>query len=236
MADSQSIRHAHNFKDITGQRFGMLTVLRFVERVYKDNKWECLCDCGRTSVKRGNNLKCGGTKSCGCNQGRPKNAGRKPATPGRYCWQSMRQRCYYAKDPHYHNYGGRGIAVCEEWRQSFDTFIRDMGPRPTPLHTIERMDNDGPYCPSNCRWATGKEQSNNRRNNARIAFRGITKTLSQWAGELGIKRGCLAYRLKHWDLETAMTAPVNEVKSRSSKSQARECHQSHSCSVVDSSY
>lgn len=219
MADSQSIRHANNFKDITGQRFGMLVVVSYAGRPDYDTRWECACECGVISVKRGGALKSGRTKSCGCNQA-PKKTGRKPATPGRYCWQSMRQRCYYAKDPHFHNYGGRGIIVCEEWRQSFDTFIRDMGPRPTPLHTIERMDNDGPYCPDNCRWATDKEQSNNRRNNFRVTFRGITRTLTQWAEELGVKHGCLAYRLRHWDLERAMTAPINEVKSRSSRVRA----------------
>lgn len=122
--------------------------------------------------------------------------------PSRKCpeykvWASMKNRCYNPKDRRsWLPYGGRGITICERWRNSFAAFLADMGRRPSPQHQLDRIDNDGPYCPENCRWATRKEQANNRRNNHFITHDGVTLTLTQWAERTGIPYGTLKARLK----------------------------------------
>ena len=107
----------------------------------------------------------------------------------------MKSRCYYPKDKHYDNYGGRGIEVCSEWKDSFEVFYRDMGSRPTPKHTLERINSDGNYSKENCRWATWEEQANNRRNNIYYEFDGEKRTLAQWCRELRIDYGKMYYLL-----------------------------------------
>jgi hypothetical protein len=125
----------------------------------------------------------------------------------------MVQRCHTPHASSYERYGGRGIMVCEAWRASFETFYRDMGSRPSAQHTIERMDNNGPYAPWNCRWATYTEQNNNHRRNRRITYGDSTLTVSQWARRVGINRDALTARLNNgWSVEHALTRPPQKGK------------------------
>ena len=120
-------------------------------------------------------------------------------------WVSMRNRCRNEKDPNFPAYGGRGIKVCKRWH-SFTNFLADMGERPAGL-TIDREDNDGGYEPGNCSWATPKAQGRNKRNNRLLTVKGETKTLAEWAEDLGISRAALGMRLKNWTTEKAVTTP-----------------------------
>lgn len=119
-------------------------------------------------------------------------------------WYDMIKRCYNPKYKRYFAYGGRGIQVCEEWKSSFDNFFRDMGTKPEG-HSIERINNDGNYELSNCKWATPKEQAQNRRPNRNLEFRGEIKNMQQWSKELGISHAALSKRLKNWGIEKALT-------------------------------
>lgn len=114
-------------------------------------------------------------------------------TPEYSVWREMRSRCRDATRAQFPNYGGRGITICERWND-FAAFYADMGARPTPQHSIDRIDNDGPYSPENCRWATRSEQQRNRTDNVRLTYQGKTQTLAEWALELGVKRQTLDAR------------------------------------------
>ena len=194
--------------DMSGMKFERLEVLK---RVMPSNppRWRCLCDCGCEIEVRGSHLRSGGTRSCGClrsekSRVRMQTHGR-AGTREHRVWQSVRSRCENANIPSYSNYGGRGIKVCERWK-SFTAFLEDMGPCPDD-RSIDRIDNDGNYEPTNCRWATRGEQANNKRNTRWVIYQGRRQTISQWAGELGMSRATLANRIyrKGWSLERAMT-------------------------------
>jgi hypothetical protein len=129
--------------------------------------------------------------------------------PGAQSWKNMLRRCFSPKSRDYARYGARGITVCDRWRESFEAFISDMGPRPSRLHSIDRIDNDGPYCPENCRWATKVEQASNRRTNQKITFRGETLTVHEWSRRTGLKAPALYWRLHAgWDAEKTLTTPA----------------------------
>lgn len=119
-------------------------------------------------------------------------------------WIRMKQRCYNKKYPAYHWYGARGIEVSKEWHD-FSIFYKDIGDKPSPKHTLERIDNNGNYCKENCKWATMKEQSSNRRSNVFIEFNGERKTVSQWAESIGIVHWSMQKRLRKWPLSRALT-------------------------------
>ena len=161
------------YLDITGQRFGRLVALRDAGRKRNSNKrstvvWLCRCDCGKEVITTGVLLRAGETKSCGCLK--RINSGRRThgmssygttRTPEYVTWGMMRKRCNNKNDARYNDYGGRGITVCERWN-SFENFLADMGPRPKGF-SIERVNVDGNYEPSNCKWIPWRDQSKNRR-------------------------------------------------------------------------
>lgn len=126
-------------------------------------------------------------------------------TPEYRTWQAMRGRCFNQNDKDYQSYGGRGITVCKEWADSFDAFYADMGPRPSGS-TIDRIDNSKPYCASNCRWATAKEQTRNRSNAINVTYNGETNPLSVWCEKFGINYYTAYGRLKRlgWSVERTL--------------------------------
>ena len=152
--------------DLTGQRFGQLVVLKDIGRKRGLVFWLCQCDCGKQTKVISNNLRTGNTKSCH-DRGRPPiihGHCRRPSnhgSPTYMIWCTLRQRCQNPNNPNYRNYGGRGIKVCKRWNK-FENFLADMGERPKG-RSIDRINNDGDYKPSNCRWATWSQQMKNRR-------------------------------------------------------------------------
>ncbi len=132
-------------------------------------------------------------------------------TPEFKIWGSMLERCQNPNHQAWARYGGRGITVCAHWRHSFQAFLDDMGERPSQRHTLDRKDNDGPYSPGNCRWATLIEQHRNRSDNHRLTFRGETLCLTEWAQRIGIKKTTLLERIRRgWSIEDALTRPVRK--------------------------
>ncbi|MDE4297182.1 hypothetical protein PXK56_18520 [Phaeobacter gallaeciensis] len=123
-------------------------------------------------------------------------------------WNSMKQRCMNAKSKDYPRYGGRGIKICDRWL-SFENFLADMGEKPRDM-TLDRIDNDGDYEPGNCRWASARTQSNNRRSNHCLTYEGKTQTLSEWSRETGIEKATLLNRIKNgWDTKAVLTTSVD---------------------------
>jgi len=199
---------------LTGRRFGRLTVVAPVW-AGRGIHWLCDCSCGSQSVVATTSLTGGATKSCGClkrlvttKRNTKHGCSKRGAPTHEYtAWQRMLSRCDNRNDAGYHNYGGRGIAVCERWRD-FRNFLHDLGRKPSAEHTLERTDVDGDYRPDNCRWATHLEQANNTRRNVWIEARGERKTMSQWARELDASPATIRDRLRRgWLPEEAVTIP-----------------------------
>jgi hypothetical protein len=173
-------------------------------------RWFCRCDCGRTTIAYGQDLQKGKIKSCGClNASRIFKHGASRSQVYRV-WVEMRNRCNNPTNWAYHNYGGRGIKVDPKWND-FSVFITDMGQRPK-CATIEREDNNGPYCKENCRWATHKEQHNNKRTNRLLTAFGRTQSVAQWADEIGLPWTTIRGRIEKygWSVEDAVSRPKQQ--------------------------
>lgn len=195
---------AWNFKDLTGHRFGKLVAMQKVDATQKkDNHayWLCLCDCGNSAVVSSNHLRCGDTSSCGCL------SNGKSYTRLYRLWDGMKQRCYTKSETAYKYYGGRGIKVCEAWKNDFQAFhdwALETGY--SDELTIDRIDVNGDYEPSNCRWSTRRVQMNNTRRNRILTFNGQSKTIAEWSEATGIKQNTILYRIRrNWSVERALT-------------------------------
>jgi hypothetical protein len=194
------------FRDLTGQKFGKWTVVRWDSKKYAQQFWLCVCDCGTEKVVVGDSLKKGLSKSCGC-------AGKDwcrthgmEGTPTYTVWAGMIQRCHNPNARSYKHYGNRGIKVCDAWRNSFTEFFNDMGAKPDGL-SLDRINNDGDYEPSNCRWATGSQQKRNRRTTTFLTYQGKTQSVSDWAESIGLPRKILERRVRDkWPLERILFA------------------------------
>ena len=189
---------------MTGRKFGRWTVIKLAEKgKQRGVRWKCKCSCGNIRDVLGVNLLNTKSQSCGCLRIETNTKHGMEGTEVYTVWSSMLARCRTKTHEAYKDYGGRGIAVCSRWLE-FENFLADMGERPKGL-SIERIDNDGNYEPSNCKWATRKEQGINQRSNHNITYNGQTHCVSEWARILGISRVTLSSRLRRgWPVKRAL--------------------------------
>lgn len=211
---------AHGVVDMVGKQFGWLTVIDRAGSTSDHKKrhyaaWRCVCTCGQQVVVPGQRLRRGKRKACGVNGhvwAINLRGGMTALHPAEYSvWEKMHARCHYKKHKNYKNYGGRGIKICERWH-TFKNFLADMGARPKGL-TIERIDTNGDYEPTNCRWATFAEQRRNQRRSIFVEYEGERLLLMDLCAKLGLSRGIVYGRLKsRWTLEDALLVPVKKYK------------------------
>ena len=202
------------FIDLTGNRFGRLVVRQLADvQPGGPLRWTCECDCGTTIDMRRSNLRSGNTQSCGCLSTEVKRTakkhghGRAAARSAEYrSWLDMHHRCRDIDDA---NYGGRGISVCDRWRD-FAAFFEDMGPKPYPRATIERRENNGNYEPSNCGWESRRTQSRNKRSNRIVEYRGRRMTLKEATELAGLPYLPVWLRVvrRGWPVERALSEPL----------------------------
>ena len=205
--------------DIKGKRFGKLIAIERVKNVGKKVSWKCLCDCGKETIVLTTNLTTNRIKSCGCLKNQ-KLIERSTKHNQRHTklyevWKTMKQRCFNPNHKSFHNYGGRGIIVCDEWKDNYQAFYEwSMNNGYKEGLSIDRINNDGNYEPSNCRWADRFTQNNNTRQNKPVVIDGVSKTIHQWAREYNIPVEIVRNRLynKHWDIVKALTTPVKSSK------------------------
>lgn len=186
-----------NKSNLIGHRFVRLLVIREAGKSNGGNiKWECLCDCGNTTIVAGGNLKSGSCQSCGCLGIEKSTIHGMTKTAEFKAWTHMKYRCYNKNCKSYPDWGGRGIIVCDRWLESFENFFADMGKKPSPLHSIDRWpDTNGNYEPSNCRWATKEQQANNKRNNRIMEYMGEKMSVKDLCLKLKISRRTLYNRI-----------------------------------------
>jgi hypothetical protein len=215
-------------QDRTGEVFNSWTVLQYGHKRGKSHLWLCRCVCGREILVMMDSLRSGKSTQCAdcayqSRSHRPHTRSfytlpHQPRRPRRisghltedHCYYAMFERCYNPNAAKYGRYGGRGITICQRWRESFQAFLDDMGPRPSNDHSIDRIDNNGNYEPANCRWATRTEQQRNKSNNHLISFDGQTMCIADWANEVGLSWHVLTMRLRlGWTVERALTEPVH---------------------------
>ncbi len=212
------------FIDRAGMRFGRLTVLQISVRASRSGKtptkWSCQCDCGNVIDVSTSKLAVGHTRSCGCLQVDVSSAvnlihGQSSYPNGGRCtkeyntWGLMIRRCSKQTGDDFSRYAGRGIYVCERWKD-FNLFFQDMGKAPSQKHSIDRIDNDGPYSPENCRWATAKEQARNKVTSVFLECNGERATMAEWEERKGISSKIIFNRLRilGWSVDDAILTPV----------------------------
>lgn len=209
MSTDKSIALPHRVKDETGNIYGKLTVIAFIGLRNNNARWFCRCECGNEVDVRGAMLRYGSHQSCGCTRHTANNLYH---TAEHRAWSGMVQRCTNPKNTRYSDWGGRGITVCQRWKNSFLAFYEDMGPKPSPRHSIDRINNDGNYEPNNCRWATPRQQTLNSRHARYLTHNGETLCITDWALRTGIKRLTIAARLEQgWSIAEALTQPVSPI-------------------------
>lgn len=197
-------------RNLVGIRSGRLQVIQFDHTRYAGTRraeamWRCRCDCGEESVVRANSITRQTVKSCGCVSPTPwKHGGCN--LPEYRVWRSMVGRCHHRGNTRFQSYGGRGITVCQRWRDNFAHFLADMGPRPSQAHSIDRIDNDRGYEAANCRWATAHEQVRNTRRNHYIEVNGERATITDWSRRLGINVSTLVGRYRRLGAAAIMEA------------------------------
>lgn len=206
-------KHAHNFNDLTGQRFGNLVVVNFVEvDSSKQTKWKCLCDCGTVIIKSTEGIKKSVNKSCGCTK---RKIIYRPTKHGLYgkriynIWKTMHSRCEREKDISYKNYGAKGVTVCLEWNdvKVFSDWANSNGY--TDTLTLDRIENTENYEPNNCRWSTMLEQENNRSNNKFLEYNGESDTVSNLCRKYNKNYNTIQYRLRTgWTVERTFNEPL----------------------------
>lgn len=193
------------YVDRTGQRLGRLIISEFVGyrtsgRGVRRAMWRCVCDCGGETTISSKTIAAKSAKSCGCLQ--KETVSRATTTHGKSrtrlykVWTAMKSRCHHEGDPQYHHYGGRGIHVCDRWRQSFENFEHDVGERPSSKHSLDRIDNDKGYEPGNIRWATARQQLLNRRKSIKYEYEGEMLSCREISERSGMKYMTLHQRLK----------------------------------------
>ena len=206
-----SIRN-NAMKELVGCRFGRLYVSGYAGYKGKSPMWECICDCGKTTITHGSSLKSGSTKSCGCGQKESARAMIKKyhtthnlSNSSEYlAWKNMVQRCTNKNNKAYKHYGGRCIEVCDRWL-TFENFYRDMGENPGGLE-LDRRDNNKGYSLDNCRWVSHKKNTRNTRGSHIITFKGISKCITEWAESTEISAAAIGHRIRRgWTVERALT-------------------------------
>lgn len=201
------VRIMGKFQDLSGNKYGKLTVIKAINEKQKPGchkKWLCKCECGNTTIVSADHLKKGDTKSCGCYfHGLSK-------TRLYNIWGHMKSRCYDPADQNYKYYGKRGITICDEWKYNFSEFYKwAVNNGYSEKLTIDRIDNNARYSPSNCRWTTKKIQANNTRWNHKVNYNGEEHNIAEWAIITGIKANTIIYRLRRgWSIERALTEGV----------------------------
>lgn len=199
--------------NLEGKVFGKLTVIDKAEIVKHPNgktstKWNCRCECGNSTRVVTVHLTSKRTRSCGCLRGRETRHGDSGCLE-HVSWKAMRSRCLNPKNKAFKDYGGRGIKICARWLESYENFLADMGRRPSSKHSIHRIDNDGNYEPSNCKWATSLEQSDNKRSLVILEITGLRQSAKRWAEDFDLKPSILYRRLKRgWTPYDAVTIPA----------------------------
>lgn len=193
------------FKDLTGEKFGNLTVLRRLNYCQTGHTylWECKCDCGKITIVRGGNLRTGHTISCGCKKGLIKH--NKWDTRLYHIYNNMKQRCNNPKNVWYKNYGARGIKICDSWQNDFMSFYNwSINNGYSDELSIDRIDVNGNYEPNNCRWVTKLVQQNNMRRNKLITYKNKTHTVAEWEHILKLPHNYIRSRLRSNTFENIM--------------------------------
>ena len=205
------------FKNLIGKKYGRLEVMYYAGRKSPGkHQWLCNCSCGASVTVISSSLQEGNTQSCGCLRSeisrRFLSKHGLAYSPEYQIWENIKSRCLNPNNAAFKDYGGRGIKVCKRWLK-FENFYKDMGPKPSPKHEIDRKNNNKGYYPGNCRWSTRSQQTRNTRRNVMITYKNKTLCLTDWAILLNVKRSTLNNRLeKGWSVEKALSAPVRAKK------------------------